>query len=163
MLQTAISVTVHWAIVPGIMLALFLFGRTILARNTSDADLKTSASAGFWAGLVLLVIFVVSQLHKIRTPTFDVTELPGLDPAPTGVGFVLGFAFLWAARYMAPTRLVGLIVLLLTATSSISLYAYIFIESLRSMVLFLALGTALGALLHMVFFPGSVRQIWGES
>jgi hypothetical protein len=37
------------------------------------------------------------------------------------------------------------------------LYSYIFIDALRNKILFLALGFAFGALLHIVFFPSSVK------
>ena len=61
---------------------------------------------------------------------------------------------------MIPTRLVGLITLLLAATSTSSLFTYVFINSVRVSVLYWVLGTALGILLHIVLFPASVRDIF---
>lgn len=161
MLQQLIAIIVYWLILPGITLAVFGFG-LVIRNRTSDSEHRTSATAGLWAGLVLLAMFAVSQMEKVRTPTFDLSQFPGLDPAPAAMGVALGFAFLWGIRFLVPTRLVGLIVLVLTATSSVSLYSYVFIESLRGTVLFLALGVAFGALVHVVFFPSSVHEITNE-
>jgi hypothetical protein len=53
--------------------------------------------------------------------------------------------------------MVGLISLVLSALSTSSLYSYIFIDTLRDKILFVALGFAFGALLHIVFFPSSIK------
>ena len=154
-----ISNTVQWVIVPCIMLALLIYSLSI-AGSVKDSELKTSAWAGFWAGLVIFVIYVVSQLNQIREPDFDFSTLPGLLFFPMALGFAIGFVFLWMVKAMVPIRLVGLITLLLSATSTSALFTYAFINSLRVSILYWALGTALGILLHIVLFPKSVRDLF---
>lgn len=158
-LSEIVSKGVHWVVVPGILVAVFLFSITVVGR-TKKGSAKTSASAGFWAGLIIFVIYVASQLGRITEPSFNFTDLPSLEVAPMGIGLVLGFTFLWGVRYIGPTPMVGLLSLVLSATSLSALYSYVFVESLRSTMLFLTLGAALGALLHVVFFPDSIRSVW---
>jgi hypothetical protein len=160
-MESAIAVTVQWIIVPIIMLALLVFA-WIIAGSVSDSELKVSAWAGFWAGLVLFVVYVVSQLGAIRTPSFNLFNLPGLLLFELIVGLVLGFLFLWMVRVMIPTRLVGLITLLLAFASTSSLFSYVFLNDLRISVLYMTLGGALGILLHIVLFPASVREIFSK-
>ena len=59
-----------------------------------------------------------------------------------------------------PLRLVGLITLMLAGSSTSAIFTYIFIDSLRVSVLYWTLGTALGILLHIVFFPSSIAHIF---
>ena len=72
-----ISNAVQWVVVPCIMLALFVFA-LIVANAVEESELKASAWAGFWAGLVVLVIYIVSQLNSIGEPDFQFSTLPGL-------------------------------------------------------------------------------------
>jgi hypothetical protein len=106
------------------------------------------------------VIYVVSQLGQIREPELRYVPLPGLQLLPLGWGVTAGFLFLWIVRHAVPTRLVGLITLLLTGTSTSALFTYIFIDSLKVSVLYWTLGAALGILLHIVLFPASVVHIF---
>jgi len=156
-MQQTISLLVLWVTVPGVMLGLLFYAIGIVS-GASQSEGKTSAKAGFWAGLVLFVVYVVSQLHAAREPNFRFGSLPQFDLSSMGTGLVGGFLLLWGVRFLAPTRLVGLVTLILAAASSSALFSYVFIESLRSTMVFLTLGTALGALLHVVFFPDSVRK-----
>jgi len=160
-MESTIAVAVQWIVVPLIMLALLIFGR-VIANSVRDSELRVSAGAGFWAGLVIFVIYVVSQLGAIHTPTFNFFNLPGFLIVPMTFGLVVGFVFLWMVKAMIPTRLVGLITLLLSATSTSSLFSYVFIDSLRVPVLYWTLGLALGILLHIVLFPSSVRDIYNQ-
>jgi hypothetical protein len=50
---------------------------------------------------------------------------------------------------------------MLSATSSSALFTYVFLTTLRVSVLYWTLGAALGILLHVVFFPDSVRHVFG--
>jgi uncharacterized membrane protein YfcA len=78
---------------------------------------------------------------------------------PLGSGLGAGFVFLWLVRQLVPTRLVGLLTLMLAATSTSAVFTYIFIGNLRVQVLYCTLGTALGILLHVVLFPSSIEHI----
>jgi hypothetical protein len=155
-METTVSVIVRWVIVPCVMLALFIFALRIAAR-AGDPELRRSAWAGIWAGLVILVLYIVSQSSRMRSPDLDFSTLPGLQTLPLLIGLAAGFVFLGVVRFLVPTRVVGLVTLLLSATSSCALFSYVFIDSLRLSVLYASLGAALGILLHIVVFPASVK------
>jgi len=154
-----VSNVVYWIAVPGILLAVFVLSISIVSR-AEEGSARTSATAGFLAGLVIFVVFVASQMGKIEDPSFTFSNLPRIELAPMGIGLAIGFVFLWGVRFIAPTPVVGLLSLMLAAASTLAVFYYFFVESLRSTMLFLTLGAALGALLHVVFFPDSVRDIW---
>jgi hypothetical protein len=153
-----ISTVIQWVILPSIMFALFVFA-WMIASTAKNAELKVSSWAGFWAGLVTFVIYVVSQLRQIQEPSFDYSKLEGLLILPLASGLGAGFVFLWMVRQLVPTRLVGLLTLMLAASSTSAVFTYIFIGNLREQVLYCTLGTALGILLHIVLFPSSIEHI----
>ena len=142
-----------------IMCAIFTFA-WIIAGSARTAELRVSSWAGFWAGLLSFVIYVVSQLGQTREPNLHYADLPGLQFLPLGWGLTTGFVFLWIVRHAVPTRLVGLITLMLAGSSTSAIFTYIFIDSLRVSVLYWTLGTALGILLHIVLFPASIAHIF---
>ena len=150
------SIIVNWGIMPAIILATFLFS-VIIVRRTFEDERGTSTKAGFWAGILLMIVFVISRGQTLKKPTFAFNSLPRLDLERAGIGLFIGFAFLWAVRVLLPTRMVGLISLPLSAASTSGLCTYIFIPNLRGIILFLALGIAFGALLHMILFPSSMK------
>jgi hypothetical protein len=154
-----IASTVQWVILPLVMCAIFAFA-WIIASSARTAELRVSSWAGFWAGLLSFVIYVVSQLSQIREPNLHYVPLPGMQLLPLGWGLTTGFVFLWIVRHAVPTRLVGLITLILAGSSTSSIFTYIFIDSLRVSVLYWTLGTALGILLHIVLFPASIAHIF---
>ena len=155
-MREIISLIVLWGVVPAIFVALFIFG-VIIVRRTSYDERRTSARAGFWAGLVLFIGYVVSQSHTFKVPASIFRYLPELDLLPAAIGFLIGFLFLWGVRFLLLTRMVGLVSLILSAVSSSGLYSYVFIDTLRDEILFSALGFTFGALLHIVFFPSSTK------
>jgi len=150
---------IPWIIVPIILLALFLFSVNILTK-IKEPEHKVSANAGFWAGLILFVIYIVSQFQYVKKPRFEFSSIPGLALIPLILGFLIGFFFLWLVRLLLPTRFVGGTTLLLSAASLIALFNFIFVESLRSTMLYMALGVALGVQIHLVLFPSSIRRLW---
>jgi hypothetical protein len=154
-----IATTVQWVILPLIMCAIFAFA-WIIASSARTAELRVSSWAGFWAGLLTFVIYVVSQLGQIREPTLHYAALPGLQLLPLGWGLTTGFLFLWLVRHAVQTRLVGLLTLMLAGSSTSAIFTYIFIDTLRVSVLYWTLGTALGILLHIVLFPSSIAHIF---
>jgi len=154
-----IATTVQWVILPLIMFAIFTLA-WIIASSARTAELRVSSWAGFWAGLLSFVVYVVSQLDHIREPELRYVALPGLQLLPLGWGLAAGFMFLWVVRHAVPTRLVGLITLMLAGTSTSAIFTYIFIDSLRVSVLYWTLGAALGILLHIVLFPASIVHIF---
>jgi len=157
-MQDFISFAVLWIFVPGILMALFAFGLVIIARAATPEH-KASSRAGMWGGLVMFVVYIITSLGKVKNITFATKVLPSFQFVPAAIGALIGFLFLLAARYLLPTRLVGLVVLLLSAASTIALYSYLLIASMRPDILFLSLGFAFGALFHIVIFPNSIKEI----
>ena len=155
-MRETISLIVLWGVVPAIFVAVFIFGIIIVKRTAYD-ERRTSARAGFWAGLVLFIGYVISQSHTLKMPASIFRYLPELDLLPAAIGFVIGFLFLWGVRFLLLTRMVGLVSLILSAVSTSGLYSYVFIDTLRDKMLFAALGFAFGALLHIVIFPSSIK------
>lgn len=156
-MENTIAVIVRWIIVPGVMLVLFFFALSIAAR-TSAPEFRRSAWAGIWAGLLVLVIYIVSHSGDLGSSKLDFSTLPGLQISPLLIGLVAGFIFLLMVRFLAHTPVVGFITLLLSATSTSALFSYIFIDSLRLSVMYGSLGAALGILLHIVILPSSVKE-----
>jgi hypothetical protein len=153
-----VYVVVLWVIVPAIMLIMLTLPLRIIGHAEDDA--KASARAGFWAGLLLFVLYVVSQLPTLRVPSLAVESLPRFDLISTAIGATIGFVFLLVMRYVAPTPFVGLLTLALAAASSIALFSYVFVEGFRATVMYFALGAIFGALFFVVLFPSMARQIW---
>jgi hypothetical protein len=142
---STIALIFLWIIVPCIMLGWLLYALS-KARTTSSR-------AGFWAGLVIFVVFVISQLGLVRTPDLNPSALPQLELLPLLGGALVGFVILFMVRIIKADALMGIVTLLLSAASSIALFSYIFMAGARNGMGYLALGTVFGALLFVVFFP----------
>ncbi len=150
-----------WIIVPAIMTAMFIFGMVIASK--SDSPVKASAWAGFLLGLLAFVIYLVNKLPSFQNLNFTFNSFPdfGFGSWVTLIeGGTVGFFLLWIILFMKPTRGVGVITFLLVAASTCSLFSYIFIESIRDIALFFALGLICGVLLHIMFFPETHRNIF---
>jgi len=156
-----------WVVVPGIMVAMLIFSFVIpgYIRNVDkdkEKQYKVSAIAGFWAGLVLFVIYVLSQLQGLQQPDFSLSNLPSFDfgsLVTALIGAALGFSFLWLLLFLKTTPLIGLITLVLSAASSIALFSYIFAAS-RDTLMFITTGAIFGLLLHIVINPRITKEIW---
>ena len=150
-----ISTTVQWVILPLIMCAIFTFA-WIIAGSAKTAELRVSSWAGFWAGLLSFVIYVVSQLGQIREPNLQYSALPGLQLLPLGWGLTTGFVFLGIVRHAVPTPPGGAHHPHARRDQHLGhLHLHLHRQS-RVSVLYWTLGTALGILLHIVLFPASI-------
>ena len=142
---STISFVFLWVVVPCIMLGWLLYA---LSKSRT-----TSSRAGFWAGLVVFVVFVISQLNLVRAPDLSLNQLPQLELLPLAGGALIGFIVLLMVRLVKADALLGIVTLLISAASSIALFSYIFMAGARNGMVYLALGTVFGALLFVVFFP----------
>lgn len=156
--QQFISAIIYWVVVPVVMFALFIFATNIVSR-TPNQDAKVSAKAGLLAGLILFIMFVISQMNSLNASDFANIELVYIDFWLIILGAIIGFLLLLGVRHFLPTRQVGFIVLILVFASTSSLYSYIFIAAVRSLALSGALGVGFGALLHIIILPASVKDI----
>ena len=158
MIQQIVSIFIQWFIVPLIILSVFGFASTIVAK-APHGEIKTSANSGFWAGMILFVMYIVSQIGNLGLPHISLT-LPILELDPLGFGLLIGLSLLGLLRYAVSTRFIGLMSLLLVAVSASSLFQYIFFDDIRSLMLSFTLGSAFGALLHVAIFPKSIQVFW---
>jgi hypothetical protein len=147
---------VFWVIVPGILIALFIWSLSLVLN--SDGSEKTSAHAGFWVGLLVFAIYLLSQSHTLSDPDFDISRFPNISWGPLIIGAVIGFLFLWIVNFLSDTGFIGVITMLLSGFSSSALFTYIFNSSIRSSALYFTLGIGLGVLLHLVFMPKSLDR-----
>jgi hypothetical protein len=118
---------------------------------------KASASAGAWAGLVVFVLFVISQKNSALSFSF---ELPayGFRFWPTVLAAGGGFGASYLLDAVRRHRVVGAFVLVLVASSSIALFRYVFVSDVRHHLVFVALGGALGVLMHQMLYPHVPNQ-----
>jgi hypothetical protein len=156
-----ISFVVQWVITPIVMIGFLVFSFSVI-KTLRKSDVRVSARAGTWAGFLISVIYVTCQMDLSQPPEFKLEVLPDMLYIPILIGFAFGFLFLWLARILARTHVVGVVTLLLTTLSISGLFTYFCIESYRIYVLYGVLGVALGALLHVILFPISVRIIFNR-
>lgn len=129
--------------------------RSLVAR-AEGAERVTAARAGWWAGLLLFVLYFVHSLPAFRPPDpLSVGEFT-LGLWPILLGAATGFGLLWALSFLSAARVGGLVVLLLTVAGLASLHTYIFLDDRGEWLVAGVLGGALGALLHLIVFPGNL-------
>ena len=155
--QSLVITVVQWVVVPTVLLALWLYSIRLVS-SADDGPRRVSATAGFWAGMLMSAIFVVLRLPDLRSPTAD-PVLVSLTLTGIIVGVVLGFLFLLIVRFVIRTPVVGVLTLILCAASSIALVSYVLLPQMRDEMASAALGFGLGALLHLVFIPDSVAAL----
>jgi hypothetical protein len=150
-----ITFGVEWVLIPLIMAGLVVVARSMVTR-AEEPDRRTSARAGWWAGLLLFVIYFIQALPSFRVPGPAAEGGIALDIVAIVVGAGLGFGILWALSFLSAARVLGFVVLLLTFAGLASLHTYLFLEGRGEWFIAGVLGTALGALLHMIVFPRSL-------
>ncbi|HKB66632.1 MAG TPA: hypothetical protein VKC61_12325 [Pyrinomonadaceae bacterium] len=155
-----LSIAIHWVVVPLILLIILVYA-CMLPQRTSDASIKTSGNAGIFAGLIVFIIFVVSQqksgfMFSWEIPAYSFDFFGGLALI---VGAGGGFGTALVVDIIKQHRALGFLVLFIVATTTIAMYGYFFIKDVRSLVLFTSLGIMLGALLHIIWFPEAMTDI----
>jgi hypothetical protein len=150
----AVAVLIHWFIVPLIMVIIFLYAITLPYRDTKPL-VKKSGTAGIFAGLILFLIFVLTQPGE--TYQFS-SELPSYSFSilwfvKIGVGFALGFFILGIVDALRDSSKLAFLVMILVSASTTTIYCYFLFVSFRSTVVFVALGGMLGSLVKMMVDP----------
>lgn len=148
-----------WIIVPGIILSLFIFGLVICA----NAYERVSARAGFALGLLLFVLYVIYELPLLQNINFTAPSFSGFGPDTWILlmgGGVTGIFLFALVRLFIPNRGVGVVVGILTVSSTCALFSYFFVENTKNMAIFLALGLVGGLLIHLIFFPDTLAKIF---
>jgi hypothetical protein len=160
MLVLAIVFTVRWVIVPLIMLAMLVFGQRISQAPGIHPDKRLSARAGFWAGLLITLIYIIAMLNRISGPDMALQEMPPFGIFSLLFGVLGGFALLFGVWIALPTRFMGVVTLAFSVVSSTALFSYLFIDDLHVWVMYWTLGAALGFLFFIIMFPRALRQIF---
>lgn len=153
-----VTVGVKWALVPLIVAGVVVLARSIVVR-AEEGELRTSARAGGWAGLVLFFFYFVHSLPAFRPPGLEAEVGLGLHVGGIVLGAVVALAILVAATYLAPARVVGFVVLFLTFSGLTAFHSYVFLEDPSATFVGFALGAVVGTLLHMMVFPGSLTEL----
>jgi hypothetical protein len=149
---------IEWGLVPIILAIIFLYGLTL---SPVDSSYKSSTRAGKLSGLILFVIFVITQQGKYLKPSFLIPKY-GLKPIPLLLGVAGGFFFSKMINILLKTRLVGIVAMFLVSGSLITMYTYVFLSFSRPTLVFVALGIALGSLLETLFFERDIVTSGGK-
>jgi membrane protein YdbS with pleckstrin-like domain len=154
-----VSLAIHWIVVPLILLTVLGYGCT-LPRRSDDPSVRTSGKAGVVAGFIVFIIFVVSQQKNglrfsLEVPAYSF-DFFGISATVGGV--ISGFLIARIVDATRQYRAFGFLVLFIVATTTIASYGYFFIKDVRSIVVFVSLGTMLGALLHIICFPEAMTK-----
>lgn len=155
----ALTFIVLWLIVPAIMAGLALMGLSI-AKRAIEGENKVAAEAGWWAGLVLFVIYFIYKMPSFRVPELLIDKTLELNLWDAVLGTLIGFVLLWVLKRLIATKVVGFIVLLLAFSGTSSLYSYFFIRTFNDILISSTLGIAFGALLHIMILPKSLQDIF---
>lgn len=157
-----IAVILFWVFVPGIMLGVVILGKR-LSSKVENSEMKTSARAGWWAGLILFVFFFIYQIPRFRLPTSLVEPSIELSYIGALCGAFVGFIILFALRALIESRAIGLITMLLSFSGTSALYSYFFIRMHNNILMSSSLGVAFGALLYVVLFPKKMHELLGRN
>ena len=143
------------------MISLIVFGRVIIHRTISQ-EKKTSASAGWWAGLVLSVFFITNNISSLASPHISIVPTQKLSLITGICTAILGSTIVWVLKPLIQNRAVGVITLLLSASGLCSLFSYFYIQNMNHFLLSGILGLAFGLLLHLAFFPNNFHGLFQE-
>jgi hypothetical protein len=153
---------VIWGFVPLILLLILCFTLFRIPDKMAELKIKASARAGKFAGLIVLILFIISQKNRdfnfsFRIPSYE------FDLWPTLVGALAGFIVYGVFSFIKPARAMGIFVLAIVSSTSIVLYSYFFISGLSKTVMYGTLGVLLGVLFYEVVLPIFVREGSDES
>jgi len=151
-----------WAIVPLILFLILCFSLFRIPDEMAETKVKTSARAGKFAGLIVLILFILSQKKgefsfSFKIPSYD------FDFWPTLIGASAGFIIYGIFSFVKPARAMGIFVLAIVGSSSIALYSYFFITGLSRTVMYGTLGILLGVLFYEAVLPILLRERAEES
>jgi hypothetical protein len=149
-----------WVLVPGIMLGVLFLSKRLSAR-VSDPQMKTSARAGWWAGMVLFVFFFIYQIPQMQIPDSLVVANINLSYLGAIIGAAIGFSLLLTLGALIESRAIGIITLLLSFSAASALCNYFLIRLHNDILLSGTLGIAFGSLLYVVIFPKHMHRLVG--
>src|SRR2546429_4152604 len=107
---------VLWLAVPCIIFGMLIFCMSVCGH----ADEKRSAWAGFFLGLIIFVLYVISKLSSLQGVNFAFKAFPDFGFGSWVVliiGGITGFILLFIVRALKPNRGIGIATLFLSASS----------------------------------------------
>jgi hypothetical protein len=154
---TSIINIAMWAVPPVILFLILCNGLLRAPERVHEPKIRVSARAGKFAGLIVLVLFIISQKKRdfdlsLNIPSYE------FDFWPILIGAAAGFIVYGLFSFVKPTRAVGLRALAIVGSTSIALYGYFFISGLSKTVMFGTLGILLGVLFYDVILPVFLRE-----
>ena len=151
-LQKIIVIIVVWILAPFIFGGLYMLSRSIVVR-AKKGEHKLSTRAGYWAGLIAFVIFLISELPSIKYPNFTSVYSINIYFWVLLISSVAGYFFLHFLKLTIPTRIAGFVVLLIVFSSLSALFSYYFIQSINDVCMSLSLRLAFGVFIHIIVVP----------
>jgi len=82
-----------WVVVPLIMVLLLVYS-AVLAKDIDNGKIRSSAVAGFWAGIVLALMYIISQLNNVIIPNFAIEFSIEVNIVAIVGGAISGFVLL---------------------------------------------------------------------
>ena len=141
---------VVWTFVPT-MASIVLFKMYTFPKVTENKEYQAAAKSGFWGGFTLFLIIFVAQVGRYVQSGFPQEPIyQGLNPFLTLGAATAMFGMLYGRRAIR-AKMVGWLILGITALSFWSLFHYLFIHTANEYILSLALGVALGLFGHTAF------------
>jgi len=143
---------IEWGIVPLILIGILAhFLVNIPAKDASDV-IKRSSNSGKFAGFIIFALFVLNQRHRELLFSFDIPVYE-FDFLLTGGSILAGYLFSWIFKSVKTKKVIGLYTLFMVVSTTITLYGYLFIQNLRSYIVFTTMGVILGILIFAIFYP----------
>jgi hypothetical protein len=145
---------IQWLLVPGVLILILVDGLWLPRRSASSAP-KASAKSGILAGLIIFLLFIISQQSSAIAFSAErlEIELSGKNVLFLSAGFGIGFLFKFLLAKVVETRILGLLTLLTVSGATISLYIFFFIKEARSPIMVASLAVLLGAFVYRMVFP----------
>jgi hypothetical protein len=131
-----------------------------IARGTRKDGTRVSAYAGLLAGLVAGSAFAVTQIAASKAQNNSFVEGFDFNPFALIAGLLIGLGLPYAVIYLPQAPgLVGLVTLILSASSSLALFNYLFNGSARDFTMLLAMSLLFGVLVWLVFNGEKLDEI----
>ena len=152
-----IILAIEWGIVPLILIGILAYFLTYTPEKSPSNKIKNSSSAGKLAGLIIFALILLSQKHRALLFSFD---MPAYDfnILIVLIAVAVGFIFSWFFNLIKTKVYIGLYTLVSVTTVSTAIFCYLFIQNLRSNIVFVTMGMMIGILIYAIFFPGGIKR-----
>lgn len=154
----SITLFVGWVFAPAMMLGSVALSRITAERLLSRED-RIAARAGWWAGVLLFVLYFLYQFPGFEVPQLFVSPRLELNLIGATSGLLAGFLILRSLNVLMETKVYPFLLLLLSFGGAAAWYHYVFVGTYNALLLSVCLGIALGLLLHVALFPHSRRTL----